>query len=181
MGEVNGSEFEPRIISYIRAVVLSAIVRTLSFCLCVLVFAACSDATGPGSSESVPQVGLPRPGVEVCYSNCGCGGTTSPTPPDSSTPTLDALPQLVNGSYISSLIMHGYPRELVGRVGGTTRIELIISETGDPESVWMCDSSGHAALDRLAVNVGTALKFIPGRYQGQDVRVLASMPITFIP
>ena len=151
--------------------------RTLSFLACVLAFTACSDATGPRSAEDA----LPRPGVGVCYSDCGCGPVVSPTPPDTSAPQLDSPPKLVNRTYISSLITERYPRDLVGRAGGTTRIQLIITEKGQPEYVWMCDSSGYTSLDRLAVDVGTVLEFIPARYQGSDVRILATMPITFVP
>jgi TonB family protein len=149
----------------------------------VVLLAACGDATGPSPIPdlSVPEDRLPRPGVAVCYFNCDCGPTSASAPPDTSAPTLESLPKLVNGAYISSLVAERYPRDLAGRFGGTTRINLIITEKGDPEHVWMCESSGYGALDRLAVNVGTALKFIPARYEGQDVRILATMPVTFIP
>ena len=82
--------------------------RTLSFLACVLAFTACSDATGPRSAEDA----LPRPGVGVCYSDCGCGPVVSPTPPDTSAPQLDSPPKLVNRTYIWSLITERYPRDL---------------------------------------------------------------------
>ena len=65
-------------------------------------------------------------------------------------------------------------------VEGTTYVRLLVSASGDVESVSVSNSSGSGALDSSAVEAAYQWEFVPAKDErGRAVRCYASLPITF--
>jgi periplasmic protein TonB len=65
-------------------------------------------------------------------------------------------------------------------VEGTTSVRLLVSASGDVESVSVSNSSGSGALDSAAVDAAYQWGFVPAKDEhGRAVRCYVSLPITF--
>ena len=96
---------------------------------------------------------------------------------------LERKPELSNRSQVASLMQRLYPRMLQDAgIGGTVMMQFIIEANGQVEasSVKVIDSS-HEQFADASVKAVEKFRFKPGRYKGQNVRVLIQMPITWQP
>lgn len=96
---------------------------------------------------------------------------------------LERKPELTNKSQVASLMQRLYPRMLQDAgIGGTVMMQFVIQADGkvDPASVKVIDST-HEQFGEASVKAVEKFRFRPGRYKGQNVRVLIQMPITWQP
>jgi protein TonB len=63
---------------------------------------------------------------------------------------------------------------------GTVTLRVLVSRDGAPASVSVERSSGHARLDRSALEAVRAWRFVPAREQGEPVEVWMLVPIAFM-
>lgn len=94
---------------------------------------------------------------------------------------LDTRPALANGTEASQAIARLYPRMLLNAgIGGTVMLRFIIEADGrvDASTVEVVDAPHDqlAAASRQAI---ATFRFTPGRYRGEDLRVVVQMPITW--
>jgi bla regulator protein BlaR1 len=97
--------------------------------------------------------------------------------------SLDTKPELMNKGEVAGLMQGLYPRDLRGEgIGGTVMMQFVIQADGkvDPASVKVVDST-HEQFGEASVKAVEKFRFRPGRYKGQNVRVLIQMPITWQP
>ena len=96
---------------------------------------------------------------------------------------LNRNPELRNGQAMAPIMERLYPRELQDLgLGGTVMMEFVIGRDG------VADSSSVRVLETPWANLGEAsiyavkaFQFQPGMIDGQPVRVLIQMPITWRP
>ena len=96
---------------------------------------------------------------------------------------LERQPALSNTRTIASVMERLYPRILQDAgIGGTVVVQFVIEPDGtvDMSSVKVIDSP-HEQLSDASVRAVERFRFRPGRYQGENVRVLIQMPITWQP
>jgi TonB family protein len=73
-----------------------------------------------------------------------------------------------------------YPVELWDEgVEGETVLRIRVTAVGEVDSVEVVQSSGHEGLDAAAVDGARALRFQPGRKNGERVRMWATLPVEF--
>ena len=92
-------------------------------------------------------------------------------------------PSLSNQGTIASVMERLYPRILQDAgIGGTVVMQFVIEPDGtvDMSSVKVIDSP-HEQLSDASVKAVERFRFRPGRYKGENVRVLIQMPITWQP
>lgn len=96
---------------------------------------------------------------------------------------LEVQPELRNASQVRSLLERLYPPLLRdAEVGGVVTMRFVIQPDGsvDLSTVRTVDSP-HPALSAASVEAVRHLRFRPGRYQGEYVRVIIQMPISWLP
>lgn len=64
-------------------------------------------------------------------------------------------------------------------VGGQTRLRIHITESGQVDSAYVLESSGHAALDSAALSGARALRYRPARQGDEPVAVWAVLPVKY--
>jgi TonB family protein len=81
------------------------------------------------------------------------------------------------------MLERGYPPFLRDAgIGGSVTLQLVIDSEGRVEEDKIeVVSSDHDSFTQAALRVAPRLRFRPARLDGQDVRVLAHMPLTFTP
>lgn len=143
----------------------------------------------------IPDVDLSEPAVDAAdFSGVGIaggtadgveGGTPQNTARDSTfayePAVLEVQPKLNNLRDVQRALTRNYPRMLQDAgIGGQTIMQFVITETGqvDPSSVEVVQAS-HEQFRDASTRVVETFRFDPGRYQGQPVRVLIRMPITW--
>lgn len=90
------------------------------------------------------------------------------------------LPALMNGSGMAALMQRLYPPELSHRrIGGEAVLRLWLDERGRVVKSLVSSSSGHAALDSLALAVSDSMRFRPARSGDDSVRVIVRIPVLF--
>jgi TonB family protein len=62
---------------------------------------------------------------------------------------------------------------------GETIVMVRVTPTGGVDSVYVAESSGHAAFDSAAVSGARALRFVPGRRDDRRVAMWARVPVRF--
>ena len=73
-----------------------------------------------------------------------------------------------------------YPRKArVRGWQGTVMLEVDVSEDGRPLSVVLYKSSGHAILDKAAIETVRTWTFVPGKNQGRAIRSKVRVPVRF--
>lgn len=89
-------------------------------------------------------------------------------------------PELVNRTEVQALLAAHYPPLLRDAgIGGQALVWFFIDETGKVGKVQINRSSGHEALDRAALEIGSAMKFQPARNRDAPVPVWIAIPIVF--
>lgn len=90
------------------------------------------------------------------------------------------LPALLNGAAVAALMQRLYPPDLaLDRVGGEAVLRIWLDERGRVVRSRISSSSGHPALDSIAVTVSDSMRFRPARNRQEAVMVIVRMPITF--
>lgn len=75
-----------------------------------------------------------------------------------------------------------YPREALSRnIGGTVRVQVVVSPDGSVERMEMAQSSGDRYLDRAAMEAVRRWRFIPAMRNGQPVTGTVVVPLEFNP
>ena len=73
-----------------------------------------------------------------------------------------------------------YPVELWDAgAEGETLVMVHVTETGAVDSVYVLESSGHAAFDSAAVDGARTLDFAPGRRGDRRIAMWARLPVRF--
>lgn len=73
-----------------------------------------------------------------------------------------------------------YPKELrEAGIGGTARVWLDLDAGGNPQDARIAETTGHAALDDLAVRAARVLDFWPGALDGDPIATETVVPVTF--
>jgi protein TonB len=96
---------------------------------------------------------------------------------------LEAVPTLANQRQVTDIIQQLYPRYLLeARIGGTVQVQFVIQADGtvDQTSVKII-STTHPQFASAAEEAIGRFRFNPGRYKGQNVKVLVTMPISWQP
>lgn len=113
-----------------------------------------------------------------------------PPPPDSilsqgvpDHPTFTPFtvrPGIKNRGEVENALAREYPSLLRDAgIGGTVEVWFQIDEEGSVQQTLVKASSGHAALDRAALNVADVVEFTPALNRNKRVPVWISLPITF--
>jgi TonB family protein len=90
------------------------------------------------------------------------------------------LPALLNTDDVADMIQRRYPEELTRRgMGGEAVLSLWLDEMGRVVRSELESSSGHRALDSIAMNVSDSMRFRPARNLGYGVRVIVRIPVVF--
>lgn len=145
---------------------------------------------------AIPAVDLSAPAVSAAdFSGLGqLGGVADAPPAPAPEPepepefayelaVLERQPALSNQGTIASVMERLYPRILQDAgIGGTVVMQFVIEPDGtvDMSSVKVIDSP-HEQLSDASVKAVERFRFRPGRYKGENVRVLIQMPITWQP
>ncbi len=90
-------------------------------------------------------------------------------------------PGLKNGRQAQGVILRAYPRQLHDAgIGGKVQVRFIVDATGKVEagSIEVIATSVQA-LGEAAVRAVAKIQFKPGKKDGNAVRTLVMMPITF--
>lgn len=92
----------------------------------------------------------------------------------------DTPPLLVNAPEIQAILHDAYPPELrEAGVQGVVLLWLYVDERGHVERLQLRRSSGHAAFDSLAQEVGARMKYRPALNRTEPVAVWVAQPIRF--
>lgn len=90
------------------------------------------------------------------------------------------LPALLNTDEVADMIQRRYPVELARRgAGGETVLSLWLDERGSVVRSVLTSSSGHSALDAIAMEVSDSMRFRPARNRDFAVRVIVRIPVLF--
>lgn len=89
-------------------------------------------------------------------------------------------PELSNRAEVQALLAAHYPPRLRDAgIGGQVLVWFFIDETGKVGKVQINRSSGYEALDRAALEIGSAMQFQPARNRDAPVPVWIAIPIVF--
>lgn len=96
---------------------------------------------------------------------------------------LSKAPALSNRSQVSSILSRYYPRMLQDAgIGGTTQLQFVIEKDGTvDESTVKVLSTTQEQFGDASIKAVSRFRFSPGLYNGEPVRVLSTMPITWQP
>ena len=90
-------------------------------------------------------------------------------------------PVLTNAEQVKRLLSRDYPAFLRdGGVGGRVLLWFLIDEEGKVRRCLLKASSGHAALDRVAMKEAVAMRFRPAWNYDRHVPLWIVLPITFV-
>ena len=94
--------------------------------------------------------------------------------------TVDIYPALGNREEMKRMLEREYPPLLRDAgIGGTTKVWFFIDETGKVIKTQINVSSGHQALDEVAIKVADRYVFSPAMNRDKPVSVWISLDITF--
>jgi TonB family protein len=89
-------------------------------------------------------------------------------------------PRILNVDEVQRAMVREYPALLRdGGIGGTVRVYFFIDENGQVGDTRIDQSSGHAALDEVALSVAGVFRFSPALNRDRPTPVWVSFPITF--
>jgi TonB family protein len=92
----------------------------------------------------------------------------------------DRDPALLNVDSVITALQRDYPAELRDAgIGGRTVLWMLVDANGNVTSTRVQRSSGHAALDSAAMQVGGMMRFRPADNHGQAIAVWIAQPIIF--
>ena len=144
---------------------------------------------------TIPAVDLSAPAVSADdFTGIGIvapeAAPAPPAPPPEASPdfayevaVLERVPELSNKGAIGSIMERLYPRLLQDAgIGGTVVMQFVIEPDGtvDMASARVLESSNDQ-LSEASLKAIERFRFRPGRYKGENVRVLIQMPITWQP
>jgi protein TonB len=90
------------------------------------------------------------------------------------------LPELLDREGVARELERRYPRTLKeAGIGGAPLVWFFIDEEGKVVKTQLRESSGHAALDEVALEVGSTLRFRPALNRDRKVAVWVSLPMRF--
>lgn len=93
---------------------------------------------------------------------------------------VEVMPALLNAAEVKRALQRSYPPMLRDAgIGGRTALLLLIDEQGRVVEAKIRESSGQAALDRVALEVAPLMRFSPAMNRDQRVRVWAQVPLDF--
>ncbi len=141
-----------------------------------------------------PAVPIPAVGdvdVEVMPPNVDPDGGFPPLPPPPPAAGRDLSqgpvfvprtlePRLLNPGEVVQAMARSYPPLLrEAGIGGTVRIHFLVGVDGTVRDTRLQEGSGHAALDRAALEVAGVYRFAPAMNRDDPVAVWISLPVTF--
>lgn len=142
----------------------------------------------PDIQESLPPVNLADfSGLGVAGGTAAGveGGTPQNVARDSTfayeVAVLDAPPRVANMSQVQRAMTRLYPRLLLqSGISGSVTLRFVVEPNGtvDTSSIQVIDATNEqfAAASKAAIE---EFRFDPGKYQGESVRVLIQMPISW--
>lgn len=90
------------------------------------------------------------------------------------------LPALLNQVDMAALMQRLYPEDLTReRIGGEAVLRLWLDEQGRVVRSLISSSTGHSALDAVALAVSDSMRFRPARNRQEGVRVIVLIPVLF--
>ena len=103
-----------------------------------------------------------------------------PVPAEPSFTPYTSAPRIVNAAEVQKVLAQEYPPLLRDAgIGGTVLVHLYVDVTGNPATVLLDRSSGHAALDEAALRAAESFNFSPAKNREETVPVWIRLPITF--
>lgn len=154
-----------------------------------------SSPPAPIPMPGPPVIGIPpaTPDLRTDFGVTGAGANPLPgTPGSQGAPgasgtsetvafsVVEVMPALLNGAEVKRALQRSYPPMLRDAgIGGRTALLLLIDEQGRVIEAKVKESSGHAALDRVALEVAPLMRFSPAMNRDQRVRVRAQVPLEF--
>lgn len=139
-----------------------------------------------------PTVPIPDPGIDKgpWHEPAPVPGPPSGGPPNQGALPGDVMrdgvrisstiPALLNASDVRRALERTYPAILRDAgIGGQVMVWMLIDENGRVIDTELKEGSGHAALDRAAVDVAGIMRFSPARQDERKVRIWVSIPIRF--
>lgn len=125
----------------------------------------------PTTWEYSPVEDLPPPPEGEATADLAAGPTFTP---------YTVKPELRNLAEVRQALEREYPPLLrESGVGGAVYVWFFIDETGRVVRTQLKQSSGHAALDRAALEVADIMEFSPALNRDQRVKVWVALPISF--
>jgi TonB family protein len=89
-------------------------------------------------------------------------------------------PEVINRAEVSRAIVRHYDPALRRQgVGGTAEVQMYVDAEGWVRHVRLRRGSGHAGLDRAALEVALVFRFSPARVSETPVPVWLTVPISF--
>ena len=89
-------------------------------------------------------------------------------------------PKMLNPAEVDRVLKREYPALLKDAgIGGTTKVHLFIDESGEVANALVRASSGHVALDEIALRVGEAARFSPAMNRDEVVALWITLDIAF--
>jgi len=114
----------------------------------------------------------------------GCAGTISVLgmPTVVSDTSYDLAPVITNPDEVRNIMREEYPPLLRDAgIRGTVILLVFVDETGRVQRTSLEESSGHPALDDIALEMAKAIQFNPAQNGGEAVPVLVRIPINLVP
>lgn len=92
----------------------------------------------------------------------------------------DRKPRIDNAGEVRNLLATLYPPALRdAKIGGTTRMALLVDASGTVRNVLLVRGSAHDELDRASIAVARSLRFRPARQGSCPVPFFMVIPITW--
>ncbi len=147
----------------------------------------------------IPMADMSAPAVNIAdFSGIGVAGGVAPpegyvpppTPPEPGeaeagfayeVAVLDSPPVLQNTAAVQAAMLREYPQILLDAgISGRVTAEFVVEADGTVDmSTLKITNSTHDRFVQPSTNVIQRFRYTPGRYKGQPVRVLVSMPISW--
>lgn len=113
---------------------------------------------------------------------CAGGGSVLGVPTVVSDTAFDLPPEITNPDEVMDAMRDQYPPLLRdARIGGSVVLLASVGEMGRVQNSSLAESSGHQALDQLALELASILRFTPAQHGGRAVRVMVKIPMELVP
>lgn len=125
----------------------------------------------PTTFDDNPVADLPPPPTDVGSTDISAAPTFTP---------FTVAPRILNVDEVQRAMIREYPALLRDAgIGGTVKVYFFIDENGQVRDRRIDQSSGHQALDDVALNVAAVYRFSAAMNRDKVVPVWVSFPITF--
>jgi periplasmic protein TonB len=136
-------------------------------------------APSPGDRPIMEPIDNPGPPTSGSKPGPGAQPGTEPSP-GGGFAVIEKLPALLNAGEVRRALERNYPALLRDAgVGGLTNVWVLLDENGRVAEAKIKDSSGHSALDDVALKVAPLMRFSPAMQRDQHIKVWANVPIRF--